>query len=56
VSASTITNLYSKLPKVYAATETGMFKEISIKQTGKVKPIKRGKFFFPPISASNLEK
>jgi len=48
VSESTITNLYSKLPKVYAAFDTGMFKEISIKQMGKEKLIKYGKFSFPP--------
>jgi len=49
VSESTITNLFSKLPKVYAAFDTGMFKEISIKQMGKEKLIKCGKIFlFPP--------
>lgn len=48
MSESKITNLYSKLPEVYAAFETGMFKEISIKQMGKEKLIKCRKFSFPP--------
>lgn len=47
-SESTITNLYSKLPEVYAAFDTGTCKEISLKQMGKEKLIKRGKSSFPP--------